>query len=162
MKRVEEPTGLGAGDAGFLTSEEVDHAELVTAGIAQVLADEDAATTEGVEAAGAVLARTREAEAEEAAQGEVVQGGRFGGLAVPAGNEEEERRLGGEVGRGEREGGAVCAAAGAEGEEILEARKPPRDVEDQLRREVGGGGGGRSRSRAARHFARGQTLAGCR
>lgn len=54
----------------MLSGEEVDDAELPTAGIPRAVGDGDAAA-EGEEAAAVVWARTREAEAEEAAMGDV-------------------------------------------------------------------------------------------
>lgn len=130
---------LVSGEVGLLSGEEVDDAERPTAGSPAAVGDGDAAA-EGEEAAALVWARTREAEAEEAAMGGVEQGRWFGDRV---GNEEEERRLGCEVGRGEREGCAVGSAGGAEGEEILEACQSLGDLGDQIRGEVGGCGGGR-------------------
>ena len=107
------------------------------------------------------------AEAVEAAEGHVEEGEREGGAAgleeaeegqrgVGGVGHEEARRLGGEQVPAERQGRAVGAAAGAEAEEVVEAREALRDVGDQLRRDVwpaavvAGGGGGRIRAAVGR------------
>lgn len=122
----------GSGEAGFLAGEGVEYAEN-----RHVVVDGDAAA-ERVEAGEPVLAASEAATREAIAEGEVEQGIRIGVRVL----EEEERRLGGEIGRDQWEESSVRAAAGTEGEEILKAREAPRDLADQIQREVGGGGGG--------------------
>lgn len=120
----------GIGQAGSLACEEVADAELA-AGVnvmAVAVLDGDAAA-EGVELGEAAGVGGGEAEAEDAAEGDVKEGPRGGGQAA----EEEERTLGGEVGWRRREEIPVGAAGGAEGEEVLEGRQAARDERDQLR-----------------------------
>lgn len=151
----------GLGEADLQAGEQVVDEDLAGG----VIDGDDADAVGGEDAAGPGEGEAG-AEAEEAALGKVEEGqgeGRAVGLekleegerVVGGGvGHEEVRRLEGEEAPARRQGGAVGAAAGAEGEEVVQARQVLGDVGDQLRRDVGpvgfgGGGGGGRRIRAA-------------